>query len=60
MTDIRQSAFNFALRIIKLCQQLEVEPGVARTLSWQLLRSGASMGANLEEVQGSEQIGLHK
>ncbi len=54
MTDIRQRAFNFALRIIKLCQQLEEEPGVARTLSWQLLRSGTSIGANLEEAQAGQ------
>ncbi len=54
MTDIRQRAFNFALRIIKLCQQLEKEPGVARTLSWQLLRSGTSIGANLEEAQAGQ------
>ena len=54
MTDIRQRAFNFALRIIKLCKQLEEEPGVARTLSWQLLRSGTSIGANLEEAQAGQ------
>lgn len=54
MTDIRQRAFNFALRIIKLCQQLEEEPGVARTLGWQLLRSGTSIGANLEEAQAGQ------
>ncbi len=51
MTDIRQRAFNFALRIVKLCQQLEEEQGVARTLGWQLLRSGTSIGANLEEAK---------
>jgi four helix bundle protein len=54
MTDIRERAFNFALRIIKLCKQLEEEPGVARTLSWQLLRSGTSIGANLEEAQAGQ------
>ena len=54
MTDIRQRAFHFALRIIKLCKQLEEEPGVARTLSWQLLRSGTSIGANLEEAQAGQ------
>lgn len=54
MTDIRQRAFNFALRIIKLCKQLEEESGVARTLSWQLLRSGTSIGANLEEAQAGQ------
>jgi four helix bundle protein len=33
---------------------LEEEPGVARTLSWQLLRSGTSIGANLEEAQAGQ------
>src|ERR1700682_3101231 len=54
MTDIRQRAFNFALRIIKVCQQLEEEAGVARTLSWQLLRSGTPIAANLEEAQAGQ------
>jgi four helix bundle protein len=33
---------------------LEEEPGVAGTLGWQLLRSGTSIGANLEEAQAGE------
>ncbi|MFN2497956.1 MAG: four helix bundle protein [Pyrinomonadaceae bacterium] len=37
-----------------MCKQLEEEPGVARTLSWQLLRSGTSIGANLEEAQAGQ------
>ena len=38
--DIRKRTFDFALRIIKLCQNLDEKPGVSRTISNQLLRSG--------------------
>jgi four helix bundle protein len=33
---------------------LDAEPGVSRTLATQLLRSGTSIGANVEEAQGSQ------
>jgi four helix bundle protein len=54
MKDIRERTFEFALRIIKLSQQLEEQAGVARTLGWQLLRSGTSIGANIEEAQAGQ------
>jgi four helix bundle protein len=54
MKDIRERTFAFSLRIIRLCKQLEEQPGVARTLSWQLLRSGTSIGANVEEAQAGQ------
>ena len=54
MKDIRERTFEFSLHIIRLCQQLEEQPGVARTLSWQLLRSGTSIGANVEEAQAGQ------
>ena len=54
MTDIRERTFDFALRIVKLCQQLDLQPGVARTLGRQLLRSGTSVGANMEEAQAGQ------
>lgn len=47
MRDIRERTFNFALRIMKLGRQLEEQRGVGRTLGWQLLRSGTSIGANV-------------
>lgn len=37
MKDIRERTFDFSLRIIRLCQQLEEQPGVARTLSWAVI-----------------------
>jgi four helix bundle protein len=39
---------------VKLCQVLDERPGVGRTLSRQLLRSGTSIGANIEEAQAGQ------
>ncbi len=59
--DIKERAFEFALRIIKLCQHLDRKPGVPRTLSYQLLKAGTFVGANIEEAHpGSEQTGFHQ
>jgi four helix bundle protein len=52
--DIRERAFEFAVRIIKLCQYLDKKPGVPRTLSYQLLKAGTSVGANIEEAQAGQ------
>ena len=54
MRDIRERTFEFALRIVTLCQQLEEQGSVGRTLGWQLLRSGTSIGANIEEAQAGQ------
>jgi four helix bundle protein len=54
MTDLRERTFQFAVRIVKLCQFLDGSPGVARVLARQLLRSGTSVGANVEEGLGSQ------
>jgi four helix bundle protein len=50
--DIRELAF--AVRVIRLCQHLDESPGVRRTVSKQLLRSGTSIGANLEEARAGQ------
>jgi four helix bundle protein len=52
--DIRERAFAFAVRIVKLCQYLEKETKVSRTLITQLLKAGTSVGANLEEAQAGQ------
>ena len=52
--DIRDRSFRFATRVVKLCQTLDATPGVSRTLANQLLRSGTSIGANIEEANGSQ------
>lgn len=52
--DIRKRSFNFAVRIVKLCQVLEERSGSGQILGKQLLRSGTSIGANLEEAQAGQ------
>ena len=52
--DIRERAFDFAVRVVRLCQFLDKTPGTPRTLARQLLRSGTSIGANLEEADGAQ------
>jgi hypothetical protein len=47
--DIRERAFAFAVRIVKLCRFLEKNSGVSKSLVNQLLDAGTSVGANLEE-----------
>lgn len=46
--------FGFAVRIVKLAQFLDRKPGVPRLLANQLLRAGTSVGANVEDAQGSQ------
>jgi four helix bundle protein len=52
--DLPARTFEFARRIVMLCRTLEQTPGVNRTLANQLLRSGTSIGANVEEGQASQ------
>ena len=51
---IQEKSFEFAVRVVRLCRHLDDTPGVARTLSRQLIRSGTSIGANVEEAQGGQ------
>ena len=51
---ITDRTFAFAVRIIRLCQYLEKQGRVSRTLANQLLRSGTSVGANIEEAQAGQ------
>lgn len=53
-SNLPQRSFEFSTRIVKLCKTLDREPGVSRTLANQLLRSGTSIGANIEEAQASQ------
>lgn len=48
--DIHDRTFAFAVRIVRLCQQLDGQPGVAQMVSKQLLRAGTSIGAGSGEV----------
>ena len=53
-SDLPNRSFEFAKRVVKLCQYLDETPGVPRILANQLLRSGTSIGANVEEGQASQ------
>jgi len=50
-----EKSFSFALRIVKLYQYLS-ERKKEFVLSKQILRSGTSIGANLEESQGAQTV----
>jgi four helix bundle protein len=52
--DLPERTFTFARRVVTLCQILDQKPGVSRTLANQLLRSGTSIGANVEEGQAGQ------
>jgi len=52
--DICERTFQFALRIVKLCQTLDQKSPTAGALSRQLLRAGTSVGANIEEGQAGQ------
>jgi four helix bundle protein len=52
--DICERTFEFSRRVMRLCRALEERPGVSRTLSRQLFRSGPSVGANVEEAQAGQ------
>ena len=50
---IQSKSYSFALRIVRLCRWLVDEKG-EKILSKQLLRSGTSVGANIEEAIGAQ------
>lgn len=52
--EIKERSFQFAIRIVKLCQSLEFASTTTHTLIAQLIRSGTSIGANIEEANGSQ------
>ncbi|MBE9200247.1 MULTISPECIES: four helix bundle protein [unclassified Nodularia (in: cyanobacteria)] len=53
-SNITDRTKSFAIRIVKACCFLDERPGVYRTLSRQLLRSGTSIGANVREAQSAQ------
>lgn len=52
--DIRERAFEFACRIVKLHQALAKRHAPARPILSQVLRSGTGIGANLEEAEAGQ------
>lgn len=54
VVDIRERAFQFAVRVVKLCKYLEKNSDVSRNVISQLLDAGTSVGANLEEAKAGQ------
>lgn len=54
MIDLKDRSFEFSVSIVRLFQKLDEMHGISRTLANQLLRSGTSIGANIEEAHGSQ------
>ncbi|MDQ4122717.1 MAG: four helix bundle protein [Acidobacteriota bacterium] len=52
--DIRDRAFEFAVRVIKFCQFWGKQAEVSKSLSRQLPRSATSIGANFEEAHSAQ------
>jgi len=50
---VAQKAFDFSVRIVKLCRYLKTK-GVEQSLRNQLLRCGTSIGANIEEATAAQ------
>ncbi len=51
--DILDRVFDFSLKIMSLCREIEKD-SIGRLLVKQLLLSGTSIGANLHEAQGAQ------
>ncbi len=52
--DICERTSQFSVRIVNLCSLLSETPRAARELSKQQIRSGNSIGANLEESKAAQ------
>src|SRR5580765_6056518 len=51
---IAERAFEFAVRIIKLCDRLWTQSRAARRIADQLFDAATSIGANAHEAQGAQ------
>lgn len=60
--DICERTFEFSVRIVNLCRFLNETQVTARELSKQLIRSGTSIGANVEESRAAQSTAdfIHK
>jgi four helix bundle protein len=53
-TDLRERSFGFAVRIIKLCGFIQNNHRSVKVIVNQMIRSGTSIGANIEEAKGAQ------
>jgi four helix bundle protein len=54
--DLRERLFEFGCLIVRLTQYLHTRGPVARALSYQVLKSGISAGANYEEADDASSL----
>jgi four helix bundle protein len=52
--DLDSRVFRFACRVVDLFSQLNLKGGAARTVGFQLLKAGTSVGANYEEAAAGQ------
>ena len=52
--EILGRTFRFAVEVVRFCDRLDQQPGVGRVLMSQIVRSGTSVGANVEEAQAAQ------
>ena len=52
--DITERTFAFGVAVIQFCERLGAKTAARRTVAGQLIRSGTSVGANVEEAQGAQ------
>jgi four helix bundle protein len=52
--DICERSYEFAVRVVCVCREMDKRPDSSKALTNQLIRSGTSVGANIEEAQGSQ------
>jgi four helix bundle protein len=52
--DLLPRTLEFAVRVVKFCRRYNRVAGTERVLWNQLLKSGTSVGANVEEAQAAE------
>lgn len=60
--DIRERAFNFGVRTVRLCRYAQTKHRVNSVIVNQLIASGTSIGANLEEAYAGQSTNdfIHK
>ena len=52
--EILERSFDFAVRVVGLCESLDDKRGVPRVLMPQILRAGTSIVSNIEEAQAGQ------
>ncbi len=52
--DIVERTFEFAVRVVQLCDKLDENRGVGRVMMAQILRAGTSVPSNVEEAQAAQ------